>query len=809
MSTSPSSYAQLPLATPESIEALYALLPSHIRQLDIERGAPLRALFSVFAAEGEAIDFHLDSLQSRLFVETAPENALADLAALVGAETLRPLPPGTGANARAFIANVLRYRRAKGTARMLEALANDVTALASVVVEYFTRLAQTQSMMNLRLDRPGHPSLRDPVLHSRIGTGFDRLPRLVHTRSIITGRGRHNIPNIGVHVLRPLAPEYRAPPGTHLPATAPEGQPSLAGVPKLHAWGTGVGYFQLSAQGEPTALFNPDRRVADGSDRMDEIALRDRLHRLPLHRETDALRRKAVGARAALLAPDLEHPWFNAEGQPFTLFIRSAASAGFRRISAPEILIANLAVKPASRPAANLTYPVPGQVNPVPYPIAAALDPITGRVIVAPRATGDEVQEVRLAHAYGIGAGYGPGPQERNADDVPFSVEKNDLIWIIETPLPTDPDTLEERVNAAFTAFANNGTGKRGFIVFATCDALPDAAMVELTLPSDSELHLVAAQFRIARKLPSSGTLPTRRGYLVRRERAFIFRPMLKIIAPSPPPGPKPRPGVLVLDGLEFAGGLRLGKNALSQLRLRYCSLRKPGECALAVLPSTTKLDDAQIRIEHSIVGQVRLGDSRGKLLISDSALTLDQVAGEVISAAAMDATIDRCTVLGQSRFKSLDATNTIFNDIVICIRRQKGCIRYSHVPPGPPAGPNSRTPRRFRCQPDLALAGAAKLKLTALTSAEVVATIRASQPAFIDLAPNEPTFAMLHVRAPLGIRTGGEGEVAMGVFSAEAEPLRLANLETLFASYLPFALEAGILDDTRSTVSASRRNIP
>jgi hypothetical protein len=46
-------------------------------------------------------------------------------------------------------------------------------------------------------------------------------------------------------------------------------------------------------------------------------------------------------------------------------------------------------------------------------------------------------------------------------------------------------------------------------------------------------------------------------------------------------------------------------------------------------------------------------------------------------------------------------------------------------------------------------------------------------------------------------------------VFAQSAEGLRAANLTSLFEDYLPFGLEAGLIDDTRSTAVAARRNRP
>ena len=66
--------------------------------------------------------------------------------------------------------------------------------------------------------------------------------------------------------------------------------------------------------------------------------------------------------------------------------------------------------------------------------------------------------------------------------------------------------------------------------------------------------------------------------------------------------------------------------------------------------------------------------------------------------------TILRSTVIGIIRTHAIDlAENSIFAGRVEVGRSQRGCMRFCYVPP------DSRTPRRYRCQPDLATAAAAE----------------------------------------------------------------------------------------------------
>jgi hypothetical protein len=95
-------------------------------------------------------------------------------------------------------------------------------------------------------------------------------------------------------------------------------------------------------------------------------------------------------------------------------------------------------------------------------------------------------------------------------------------------------------------------------------------------------------------------------------------------------------------------------------------------------------------------------------------------------------------------------------------------------------------TPRRFRCQPDLALTGA--------TDPATVARIRAElAPVFTSTRYRDPGYAQLGFAAHAGLRTGAEDGSEMGAFSSLKQPQREANLRIALDEYLRSGLEAGI----------------
>jgi hypothetical protein len=811
-------------------EDFYALIPAHVRTVDAAQGYPLKALVTVLSSGLAEIDAEIDTLLDSLFVDTAPEAALADFAALVAAEPLRPLPEGAGHNQRAYIAKTLGYRRRKGTAGGLEALAADVGGFGAVAVEYFMRLARTQHLIDVRPERPGTAILVAGETAARTATAFDRLPRLADLRSIARAAGRHHVPSVGVHLLRPIVPAFAAPPGTTI---APE---DMSGVPAARPWlnGTTVvpGYFQLAAQpGGVLRLFNPDRRAESGGGRVAEVDLRDRLRRLPLHLETEELRRADAEDRPAALG---ERPWFDETGQPFTIFVRtSAPNAVFERVPPEQVLIANLEAMPAAgaRPAPDKVYE--WFVGDVPKaaaktdkrPIRCGFDPVTGRLITAPPvAPAKEIVEVRVAYGYGIGREIGAGAQDRNDDDVPFDILDTDelthFVRIVDSTSPasgagTAADQLRTVPTLAAAladwaalapVLAAGSPGRRGMIVLARCDIEAGAgspADFPVAVHPGTELHIVSAQWREKRTGPGIADNPDRLGYVVGKARRFTAAGRLRVTASAAPPAGG-RAGVLILNGLEVTAGVSLSAAAVSQLTVRHCTLRAPGAAALE---TTAALRDADIRIERSIVGRIRLdfgaGPAAGSLAIAGSLVSADGFGGDAVAAATIDADLKDVTIFGASAFKSLEATNVVFVGQATVARTQAGCVRYSAI------APNSKVPRRFRCQPDLAIQAAAARKGSALTAGERDAAALGARPIFLDTDLGEPTVAMLHPLTSVAIAAGGEGDSEIGVFSGSAERLRMSNIESLFDDYVPVGLEAGLIDDTRSTAVARRRNRP
>ncbi len=194
-------------------DTLYRLLPAIHRIRDAEQSPPgaLKALLSAIADEFAVMEENLDQLYDDLFVETCADWAIPYIGDLIGYEPLHSLGATRGL-ARAEVAHTLALRRRKGTAAVLEQLARDVTGWNARAVEFFQLLGATQYMNHLRPQSRYAPDMRQWEPLAPIGGAFDSVAHTVDVRRIENGRGRFNIPNIGLFLWRLTAyPHTRSP----------------------------------------------------------------------------------------------------------------------------------------------------------------------------------------------------------------------------------------------------------------------------------------------------------------------------------------------------------------------------------------------------------------------------------------------------------------------------------------------------------------------------------------------------------------------------------------------------------------------
>ncbi|MGH9905251.1 MAG: hypothetical protein ACRD8U_06650, partial [Pyrinomonadaceae bacterium] len=279
----------------------------------------------------------------------------------------------------------------------------------------------------------------------------------------------------------------------------------------------------------------------------------------------------------------------------------------------------------------------------------------------------------------------------------------------------------------------------------------------------------------------------------------------------------------LTLDGLLIVGrGLQVNgpeevsidmsdlfpENDLCDVTIRHCTLvpgwtlhlncepQRPNDQSLEF-----EYTRAAISIEHSIVGSITTEARQGatepqKIRITDSILdatgenriALGSSRGGIAYATL---TVKRSTIIGSVQTHAIDlAENSIFNGIVKVARRGQGCMRFCYVPP------DSRTPRRFECQPDLAKQALIEnLDIATVDKPDVsLQETDRVRPRFNSLRFGAPTYCQLSDYCAEEITRGADDESEMGVFHNLYQPQRAANLRARLDEYTPAGMDAGIV---------------
>jgi hypothetical protein len=163
---------------------------------------PLKALLTIIAEQVAGLEENVEQLYDDQFIETCAPWVVPYIADLIGYRPLDVRAQARLGSSRAEVANTIGFRRRKGTAAVIEELAVKVTDWDAAVVEYFQRIATTQYLNHVRPDHAGSVDLRRVDKLVAIGTPFDRLAHTAEVRRIAGGKGRYNIPNVGIHLWR-------------------------------------------------------------------------------------------------------------------------------------------------------------------------------------------------------------------------------------------------------------------------------------------------------------------------------------------------------------------------------------------------------------------------------------------------------------------------------------------------------------------------------------------------------------------------------------------------------------------------------
>ncbi len=722
-------------------EELYGLLPAIYRQRDAARGEPLKALITVLAEQGGAVEDNIRELYDDWFIETCAEWTVPYIGDLLGVRGLREIDADTPFTRRALVANTLRYRRRKGTAAVLEQLAFDASGWRAGAVEFFQQLQATQYLNHIRGRALRTPDLRHSDALELIGSAFDGAARSVDMRRIASGRGRYNIANVGLFLWRLQSLRLL------------RAQLHQAGDPQR---------FHIHPLAIDAALFNSPQTESDLQENTGEHHVPVAVRRRPLYRELEQRR------RALVQGTEPQYLYFDNRAdaraaQVFELYLDGEA------VPPERLMVCELSTW--RTPADSRNYErrnADGTTTAVAMPISAAVDPVLGRVTLAPAQAG---RQPRLTYSYGFPGDLGGGPYDRQASiDAAFAAA--DWQIGVSGELPALGAEVVNTLGEAVSAWNSQPDGTVGIIAVMDSsnyeETLSGAARIRIG--AGSRLLIVAGDWpqRPAADAPP-GTLIRRRGEVDADNRRPWLRGDIEVEG-SAAPG-SPTPGGLLLNGLSIEGDLSVREGHLGELSLLH-STAVPQLSQLRVDAGNNRL---RIDLQRSICGQISIAADIDALHITDSIVQ----AAVAVDAARTPVTICSSTLLGDIDVLQLNASDTVFTEPVNVARRQQGCVRYSVLPSA------SLTPRRFRCQPDLALAEA-----TVADSAQVRARLR---PTFTSTRYGNAAYAQLADGCTAEIKTGAEDGAEMGVYHFLQQPQRLDNLRAAIDGYLRFGLEAGV----------------
>ncbi|MEH2070107.1 MAG: hypothetical protein V7K47_18420 [Nostoc sp.] len=843
-----------------SLDRLYELLPAVYRIRDAELGYPLQDLLRVIAEQVNIIEADITQLYENWFIETCQDWVVPYIGDLIGYQNIRSYGTNAIADEkgnkilipRREVANTIRYRRRKGTLALLELLADKVAGWPARVVEFHQLVSKTQHINHLHSSSSTTVNLHHVDKITKLNNPFDELAHTVDIRQIgsLYQPGKHNTPNVGIFVWR-LKPYSM----TLTPAFCLEEVSSncytfsitgndtpLYTRPQLTEDETKVArelnlpipiqrqalqshksdyfdsnpnpeQFSKSLQvwkgvGSKLRLVSPEQIIiADLSDwnyqpEQDYIAVDPELGRMifPIRQlpkngvwvsyhygfsadigggEYD---RTLLDSAAHFLLDvgDIEEPAaFISQQDAFALsdFLRSQLSSDTQRLLDAYI---NLPAEPALITALlrelNQLLMDESLYNEQRF-AAITLSTETQR-LVQQNLYGKELircNRLLLEEAF------------------PSQIRKHYVYYSVSQTSQADYQTITE-------AISQWQRDKPHHAVIEIIDSGVYVERINIELENNQSLQLRAAN----RKRPVIRILDWRTS----------LGDALNVTVESG--------SCFVLDGLLITGrGVHIEGNPSQFTDYLTSGVQKPTAIIIrhsTLVPGWSLHCDCEPRrssepslelfningcvtLAHSIVGSIQINQDEVEadplpIHISDSIIDATSIEGEAIGAVGYSIaharlTIARCTVIGQIQVHAIDlAENSIFKGIIFVARRQQGCIRFCYVMP------NSRTPRRYNCQPDLVeqmIRQKTELQPEQIEAEQIIAR-DSVQPQFNSTRYGTPTYCQLASTCAEEIKRGADDESEMGAFHNLYQPQKEANLRIRLEEYIPANTEIGII---------------
>jgi len=787
------------------IDRLYELLPVIYRMRDAEQGEPLKALLQIISEQVNLVEDDIKQLYENWFIETCEDWVVPYIGELIGYEPVHEAgEPSPGVNAqeqfrskilipRREVANTIRYRRRKGTLALLELLSNDVAGWPARAVEFYRLLAWTQALNFQHVDRGKTVDLRDGSSLDLINSPFDRMAHSVDIRRINSNRttGYFNIPSVGVFVWR--LKSY-----------------SVTMTPAFCRQAEGDHFFTFSVLGNDSPLYINPEPETDPTHIADELNLP-----VPIRRRLFKEKMTDIYGKGKSL-----QIWLSGKrkNQPF-----------LEPVLPERIIAADLSLW--------RYVPPKGMV---------AVDPVLGRIAFPAKKPPGKC-DVLVSYHYGFSTELGGGEYDR-----PLLQQTHHKLYRVGADQP------HKTINAAIDYWRQEQAGatqqlEQQILRNAVIEIMDSGLYEEdfdIAVQAGESLQIRSALGKRAviglsekhRGRPESFAVQVAPGS------CFILDGLLVVGRPVEISAIENSEDIKQTDQANAEGLVPLSGSKQTDIIIRHttlvpgweinhdCSPTEPTMASLKLLVS-----HLCVKIEHSIIGSIEVDpavqlstemDNKQadvvaeeelldfrcrsiekelrlepiRLCISDS--ILDATDPELEAIGTPDCrvgyailTILRSTVFGQIQVHAIElAENCIFDGRVTVARRQLGCMRFCYVTP------ESRTPRRYQCQPDLVMKKKAEnmkqdAKSNNLPKPEELVIQSAQQheaarvhPVFNSVRYGMPVYCQLADCCAEEIKRGADDQSEMGVFHHLYQPQRMANLRVRLDEFIPARMDVGII---------------
>ncbi|MFO0614270.1 MAG: phage tail protein [Polyangiaceae bacterium] len=610
-------------------ELFYSLIPRIYRTRDYAIGQPLRAFARVLEEQFDVLSSNFAQTYDNWFIETCEPWVIPYIAEMIQSGD-HALDVSTVERTRALVANMIGYRRRKGTVLALENAVADYTGAPALAIEGIDVLSFTQ---NVRAPLPGK------------GRTFDVRPER-ETLWVRTpfSRAAHTV-------------DVRAPRSALEGAVDPGALAAMPNAVALYLWRlasfpvqsaeparVGVRRYTFDPSGRDAPLFNPpaDDLVAHSPDEA------PRSYPEPIRREVLACRLAEPGTSTAV---------------GFAIFRQRLPGARELRHVAPAcMLAADLSDWSAPRP---ILCPH-GQR---PSAVEVLVDPELGRFYFEPDPAVDAIDRptVLVDYAYGFSADIGAGPFPRPTVATP----PTGGTW---TALVGKHALLSDRhsksgvftsVTAAIDAWLASSpmTWPRAIVT------ITDSAAYDLGRPNGPEgVFELELDGRHLVLQASGGTRPLIRGVIDVDRRG--------------------RGGSLELNGLLVDGALLSSPEVVLTLTTTTL-LPYRGEASIVVRgPSGDSARDASgmLALDRCITGPLRVSSALPALHIASS--IVDACGGLAIAGSPSGfgprTTLERVTLFGETDVCGLEWGTDILSTGPLRVQRATpGYVQFSWLPPG------------------------------------------------------------------------------------------------------------------------------